>query len=1701
MKKSKVFLLFVFLSIGFIAQYTNILTPDGINESSPLGVHKSEAWYDTGYIYKKQLTIDGSQVPGGSTLNNFPVLVAITDSQLRTTANGGRVNNASGFDIIFTDDAEGTKLSHEIESYDGTTGTIKMWVKVLNLYSGSNTVLYVYYGNSSISSTQENKTDVWSSNYAGVWHLGANLNDSTSNANNGTNVGATTGVAGKVGNGISSNGSSGRVTVANHASLKPSNVTLSAWVYRNGAQDTWGKPVWFGQNSASPYGPYGLQFNNGSDTEIGGQIASDTTSYPLYATTSSLSDVTWTYLASTYNGSAFNIYFNLAAYSTSPGVTLGNYDGTNGLGIGGRYDGNTSQAFLGSIDEVRISNVARTAGWLNTEYYTVQNQGSGAGKFINTVGGEQTFPVPAVSNYGAILVDDTTAVLTAGINSYGASSNGYFRYGISPTYTTGSACSSLPNTTSNSSSGNNNGNYFPRSAQITGLTAGATYVYCFQSTSIGSPGYSSVVSFTLSATSSTACSLFPGSGIANSADSTTVKGFLGTSKMQGTLLYKGTVNGWTLANFHTAVDNQGPTLILIRNSANSKVFGAYAPKSWNSAGSWIAGAGALLFSISDNYKLAQVNYSDYMLLGASSYGPYMGGGGNLAAPNSANLNTSWGNNNNSSYWQQPSSQGAFTYLSGTSTFTPNEVEVYALSVCTAAPPTVTTPTSASITGTSALLGGTVTSAGTQAIDARGICYSVTTTNSNPQSGGTGVTCTPEGGTATTGFTQTISGLTQNTGYSFVAYAHNSVGYGYSNVGTFTTLNVNPTGVDTNSPTGINSYYVTLSGVANPNSSASTGHFRVYTTTPGNCNSDSLGIRYPQSSGNDVVIGADSSPHTFTYTIPPNANTFLEPNTQYWYCSFAINTNGTTGGATVATFTTGDGPASPCDPPASGNLTIPASATCNLNGNFNGVDTGSGTTNTGSLILSTTAQMTIGPSQQVAFGSFQLQKPNSSLVIARGGSLKKGGVFVHDKDGDGILDDKTQYVGSTPSAASEFVRRNTLSTNYNYAWKMASASASVDCNPNNAYTFRTIDGLVTDADNDGYKTSAAAAAQCVGTPTQVSGRTYYKDTSNANTWLPDGQKLSATTDCQDNPSGAPCAPSSFSATAPVYNRVDASWSGTQVGGAVPAITNGYDLLRCNGNCTPSATLNSTASTSLSDSTVSQTTNYSYAVRAKNAAGAGAISNVVNLTTPASCTNTTVYSDNDLDGHGNNGPSFTNGITTKASISSGTTLTINKPADIVDGMFMIAVVEHEGGSNRTVSAPAGGGTWNLVRSSYNGTNTGLDVWYKYASGEGASYAFTLSSSTGASQGFITSFSNVATSAPIRAAGSYNSVSDASIAYTAGDLYLQVGGSNSGSSSKVFYSAPGFGDELYSDYFIQYASNDSLVGVYRKYNGNKATYWAQFNQSSPGGTTILGINMSIKPLAQTSQVQCLTGAPASGWSTDNTDCDDTTSSYYQMLSTGYPDNDSDGVNPSFQSQICSGASLRPGVSVSSGTDCAQSGNNGDNNNYDDGGKWQNITGYSDADNDTYTTGGSQSVCSGSSLAYGYRASASGTADCYDLNANVFPGQTLYFSTPTGSGLNGDYDYDCNNSSVKESVDYCTGTTTGSGWIKDNNGTGVCTSVGSILYCTGHTVGQHPSACGASAPSNQGTYSLTDFNWYFTNSGCTSQVSPSHSYNVACH
>ncbi|MFW9941410.1 MAG: DUF2341 domain-containing protein [Candidatus Thorarchaeota archaeon] len=331
------------------------------------------------FAYYKEITINHLKV--AEDLNNFPLLISLSDVDLHSGA------QADGDDIAFSN---GTIwLDHEIERFDknSTHARLVAWIRIPSLSSTSDTKIYMYYGNSSMTSRQ-NPSSVWSSDYKAVWHLNTTLLDSTSNNNDGTNYGADD-VLANIGRCRDYNGIDDSSNMGSGASLD--NVfngggTISAWIFPEGwgggeygrilaktsvtdGTDGWvlcldgGLSPWYNQ----------LLFYRGiykTKPPAGGTRG-------LWMTgDNTISLDQWQHVVVTYNDSVCNnypiIYINGVSQSlgTDPAPPDEGYavdDSSQSVFIG-NYEVDGNRAFDGVIDEVRITSGIKSSGWVLTEY-------------------------------------------------------------------------------------------------------------------------------------------------------------------------------------------------------------------------------------------------------------------------------------------------------------------------------------------------------------------------------------------------------------------------------------------------------------------------------------------------------------------------------------------------------------------------------------------------------------------------------------------------------------------------------------------------------------------------------------------------------------------------------------------------------------------------------------------------------------------------------------------------------------------------------------------------------------------------------------------------------------------------------------------------------------------------------------------------------------------------------------------------------------------------------------------------------------------------------------------------------------------------------------------------------------------------------------------------------------------------------------
>ncbi len=338
--------------------------------------------YNTAWGYRKSITINHAQVSGS--VANFPVLFSRTDSDFKSVANGGKVGRTDGGDILFTSSDGVTKLNHEMEQYNAVTGAVTAWVQAPTLSPTTDTVLYVYYGYSS-ADNQQNAAGAWDSNYKGVWHFGngstLSAADSTASAINGTITGATA-VAGQISGAAGFNGSGQYIALSAGTASISGSFTVEVWA---SPADYSTRSI---AGSRSP-SDASLDFKFMNGTTLHGDIGNGANWLTVAADAAlTYNPNSWYRVAYVVTTSGYTIYANGAQVgSGSLSGTPLLLDSSHTVRIGQNGYSSQPEWFKGSIDEVRISNVARSAAWILTGY---NNQSSPSAFY--TAGSQESAP-------------------------------------------------------------------------------------------------------------------------------------------------------------------------------------------------------------------------------------------------------------------------------------------------------------------------------------------------------------------------------------------------------------------------------------------------------------------------------------------------------------------------------------------------------------------------------------------------------------------------------------------------------------------------------------------------------------------------------------------------------------------------------------------------------------------------------------------------------------------------------------------------------------------------------------------------------------------------------------------------------------------------------------------------------------------------------------------------------------------------------------------------------------------------------------------------------------------------------------------------------------------------------------------------------------------------------------------------------------
>lgn len=310
-------------------------------------------------------------------LLNFPILIRLDNNNFNFEN-----TNSDGSDLRFTR-SDTIILDYEIESWNQSSKTAIIWVKVDTIFANNNSQFIKMLWNNSNAVAVSSSEQVFdtTNGFAAVWHfpeIANTFNDATLNNNDGTNNGGIPQVS-PIGSCIYFNGGidDNYIDIAPSSSLRPENaITLQAWF----------NPDSVNVNQIESFFSY---TNDDSSTESGFSFAYAFGNWKFLVVTEDMTadDIndnpgteipldSWSLVTGTYDGNMIKVFLNGELISSE--AKTGNIDWAplpSICRIGMYKDANETYELNGAVDELRIMRQACSEDWIKMCYET-QKEGS-----------------------------------------------------------------------------------------------------------------------------------------------------------------------------------------------------------------------------------------------------------------------------------------------------------------------------------------------------------------------------------------------------------------------------------------------------------------------------------------------------------------------------------------------------------------------------------------------------------------------------------------------------------------------------------------------------------------------------------------------------------------------------------------------------------------------------------------------------------------------------------------------------------------------------------------------------------------------------------------------------------------------------------------------------------------------------------------------------------------------------------------------------------------------------------------------------------------------------------------------------------------------------------------------------------------------------------------------------------------------------
>jgi biopolymer transport protein ExbB len=311
------------------------------------------AWWDGKWKYRKKIVLDTT--PQGADIKEavpeFPVLVRLHSGNF-TFSNA----KSDGSDIRFVAADDKTPLKYHIEQYDPAGEMVLVWVRAPNIPAAGQDFIWLYYGNSAAADGQDTGGTYDTSQLA-VYHLGEKdgaPQDATAYKNHAKEFTGKQGATGPIGRGIMLPGGGERLVIAKSPSLSlAKGFTFSAWVRMDRAQTGGRLFSWDDGKQSLIIAVDGTNLR----CEVSGRTKAASTPVEL-------PPGKWVHVAVTAEGGKELVIYTEGRQKTTVKLSGPLPEPAADISVGASADG--KHAFAGSMDEIGISGISRSAAWVRS---------------------------------------------------------------------------------------------------------------------------------------------------------------------------------------------------------------------------------------------------------------------------------------------------------------------------------------------------------------------------------------------------------------------------------------------------------------------------------------------------------------------------------------------------------------------------------------------------------------------------------------------------------------------------------------------------------------------------------------------------------------------------------------------------------------------------------------------------------------------------------------------------------------------------------------------------------------------------------------------------------------------------------------------------------------------------------------------------------------------------------------------------------------------------------------------------------------------------------------------------------------------------------------------------------------------------------------------------------------------------------------